>query len=204
MTVRQIGVRLVLVSLLLAPASYFGLKAWDSGAEVRFAESKLGSLREAIGIAQRDIALAKTRAQTLASAGIRAWGAGRAQERIAAAFYETDLVLEPSLPSQGVIGPDGQKPLVGFSRLIVRGRGTMRSAKEALWNLGDLGPGLRLESFKGELNPNNNDLVWTYVILAIDGPEARPNTQPNLPAPPPKTTIPVTNGEPSQSLRPVP
>jgi hypothetical protein len=204
MTVRQIGVRLILVSLLLAPAAVLGIKAWDSGAEVLFADSKLATVREATGIAQRDIALAKTRAQTLASAGIRAWGAGRAQERIAAAFYETDLVLEPSLPSQGVIGSDGQKPLVGFSRLIVRGRGTMRSAKEALWNLGDLGPGLRLESFKGELNPNNNDLVWTYVILAIDGPEARPNNQLEIPATTPQTTSPAIKGEPSQSRRPVP
>jgi hypothetical protein len=172
MTLRQLGIRLLLISALCAPAAYFGLRAFDSALSAKFAQSKLETIRGEIGIAQQEIVMAKARAQALATVGKRAWGAGQVEERIGAAFLETDLVLEPTQPRQAVASTNGEKPLVNFSRIVVRGRGSLRAAKEALWNLGDLGPGIRLESFKGELDPASNSLVWSFVILTIDGAEA--------------------------------
>jgi hypothetical protein len=168
MTLRQIGVRFLLLALLLAPAIYLGWKAYDSGLELKFAQTKLETIRTASGQGQRDIDLARAQAKNLASAGVRAWGAGQAEDRIGAAFLETDLVQDPNPQTQSIISAPTQGQLVGFKRITVRAMGTPRAAKEALWNLGDLGPGIRIESFKGEVEPVSGRVIWTYVIQAIE------------------------------------
>jgi hypothetical protein len=171
MTLRQVGVRFLLIAALLAPPIFVGAKAWDSAQDVNFAKAKLETIREASGLAVHDVKLAKERASALATIGIKSWGIGQAQDRITAAFLETDLIVEPD--AGFVNGPisNNVPSLVGFERIVVRARGSVRAAKEALWNLGDLGPGLRIDSFKGEFEPAANTIVWTYVILATKAPQ---------------------------------
>jgi hypothetical protein len=168
MTIRQIGVRFVLLSLLLAPAIYLGWQAFNSHLELKFARSKLETMRLASGQGQRDIELARAQAQNLASGAVRAWGVGQAEDRIGAAFLETDLVLDSMPQAQSAAATPTKGQLVGFKRITIRAMGTPRAAKEALWNLGDLGPGLRLESFRGEVEPIRGRVIWTYVIQAIE------------------------------------
>lgn len=174
MTIRLLLIRLLLLAALAAPALYSAAYAYDSYKELEFSRERLEKIRGEAGKMVAEAEQARRSANALVNGAVDAWGRGDGKQRILAAFGETKLTVVSVSSDPGSAGGKDDKGAIRFSPVIVRGSGPVTAVKEVLWNVGDLGPGIRLSSLQGELDPAKKTMNWVFSFLLVNPVEGPP------------------------------
>ncbi|MEK7660702.1 MAG: hypothetical protein AAB680_01520 [Pseudomonadota bacterium] len=153
-------VQVVLILALFSPTIFFSIDAANSRSEVVVSREKHTNLRTIIGNTEKSVLQVKSETKNLEKAANRRWENGQAELRIHDAIEAARLnVIAIGAPEVSIddFGSDE-------SKIQVRCSGTLAQAKEAMWNLGDLGPTVRLDHLRAEYNKSIRLIVWTFSI----------------------------------------
>jgi hypothetical protein len=183
MNLKVVLIRFMLLAALAAPVLYGAIQVYDKYQELEFARERLNKIRTEAGKMVVEAGQARRSSNALAKGAIDAWGQGDGKQRILAAFGETKLAVESvSTGSAGASGEEGGQT-IPFSQVIVRGSGSITAVKEVLWNVGDLGPGIRLSSLQGDFDPGKETTNWLFSFLLVNSVELPSKTQSGIGTP---------------------